>query len=139
MWQRGGLRPFTNGILATISRDMVFGGLYAVLKVIAVTEAHETCCISAHAPAPCFPLQLVFEHPMFGHDKVHNRFLGQVFAASMATIASSPWNYARNIKVQGCPRGRCAACWTLHCFDLLFLSVPTTVLLLAYFTDSIVP
>lgn len=75
MWREGGFRPFVNGISATICRDSVFGGMYALLNS-------------------------VFQRPCFHSDSAGKRITYQVIAGCMATVMSSPFNYARTIKVR---------------------------------------
>ena len=65
------IRPFFNGLNATICRDAVFGGCYTALRL---------------------QLQWIFDL------ESHNQWQANFVAAGLATVMSGPWNYARNIQ-----------------------------------------
>lgn len=69
MYSQGGIRPFVAGTVATVSRDMTFGGCFALLR-------H-----SAQTP----------------DDTKTKKVVINIFAGFMATLLSSPMNYVRNI------------------------------------------
>jgi len=69
MFSKGGLRPFCNGMLPTILRDVVFGGTYTVLRC----QSHEFLSPEWH-------------------------WVGNMAAAGVATVASAPLNLARNVQ-----------------------------------------
>eukprot|EP01041_Mallomonas_annulata_P003939 gene3939-7874_t len=72
MFKKGGLKTFFFGTSATVSRDLIFGGVFAFLR-------HEFRFLCAEAD-------------------IHiNSFFLDVTAGCLATIASSPLNYVRNI------------------------------------------
>eukprot|EP00605_Chrysophyceae_sp_TOSAG23-4_P000844 GSChrysophyteH1.ASY1.ANO1.935.1 assembled CDS len=68
MYKRGGIRMYYVGAAATISRDLVFGGVYGVLR-------HEMPIMVLSKPS----------------------FISNLIAAMVATVLSSPWNYIRNV------------------------------------------
>ena len=67
----GSLRPFANGLLPTVYRDVVFGGCYTWLR-----------------------LQLQWTLDL----QPHEQWYGNIVAAGMATVISGPFNYVRNIQ-----------------------------------------
>lgn len=71
MWRKAGLRPFYNGLLPTLLRDVVFGGCYTYLR-----------------------------YEWIGHNDIpaEHQWVGNVVAAAVATIASGPFNLARNVQ-----------------------------------------
>ena len=79
MWRDGGLTPFLKGTSPTILRDLTFGGIYSLLRhgmLLSLTENDEP-----------------------GHVRTRGEiFLVNVLAAGVATTASGPFNYVRNIK-----------------------------------------
>ena len=75
MLSRGGYRPFFVGAVATVTRDIVFGGSYAFLR-------HELVPIET-APV--------------NHGMSNQRFLYNSLAACIATILSSPLNFIRTV------------------------------------------
>lgn len=78
MYKRGGVRCFFVGSSATISRDLIFGGFFALCR-------HE---------------QLLLIRRQNSHD-IHHKpsqtraFVVNVVAATIATVLSSPMNYVR--------------------------------------------
>jgi hypothetical protein len=75
MYRKGGFRPFFVGSAATIQRDLIFGGFYALTR-------HEQALLLR----------------LFGEDAKPSKvrdFGVNVFAASVATVLSSPMNYVR--------------------------------------------
>lgn len=75
MWLHRGIKPFINGTRATVARDMLFGSTYEVLRTV-------------------FREQLSVSHGK----KSHFDFFCNSAAAGIATIASGPLNYVRNIQ-----------------------------------------
>ena len=71
MLRKGGLRPFLNGLYPTIVRDLVFGGCYTFLRL----EIQ-------------YRLQLSND----------SQWMANMGAAALATIASGPFNLARNVQ-----------------------------------------
>lgn len=71
MYGKGGLRPFLNGLFPTIIRDMVFGGIYTVLR---------------------------YEAPGFLGISTDYQYIVNMTSAAIATIVSGPFNLARNIQ-----------------------------------------
>jgi hypothetical protein len=74
-----GFRPFTKGIVATVIRDAMFGGSFAIIKCYTKPAALP----SSHPPSTA--------HRLLDNGSI-------LLAGATATIASAPWNYARNIK-----------------------------------------
>ena len=77
MWSSGGFDPFFKGTLATMGRDMVFGSVYEVLRTLIRAE--------------------LLKHN-YGLKESHLDFFSNSTAAGIATIASGPLNYVRNIQ-----------------------------------------
>lgn len=75
MAQTGGITPFLKGINPTLGRDLVFGGLFTLLR-----RSFADKFVDKEADN----VRLI-------------RFACDVTAAAIATTASSPFNYARNI------------------------------------------
>lgn len=76
MFEKGGIRPFFLGSLATVTRDVIFGGCFAFIR-------HSRTILSPHISA---------------EDENGGRgFLLDFLAASVATLLSSPFNYVRNM------------------------------------------
>jgi len=73
-----GFRPFTKGIVATVIRDTVFGGSFAIIK-----------CYTKPTVSPSQKGTLY--HRILDNGSI-------LLAGATATIASAPWNYARTIK-----------------------------------------
>lgn len=80
MWSMGGYKPFIKGTTATVSRDMVFGSTYEVLRHL-------------------------MKHNLTRSDdkisNVNNTYIESICnaaAAAIATITSGPLNYVRNIQ-----------------------------------------
>jgi len=86
-----GFRPFTKGIVATVIRDAVFGGSFAIIK-----------CYTKPVVSPS-------EQNTLYHRILDNGSI--LFAGATATIASAPWNYARNIKYATPPGQQAPSIW----------------------------
>jgi hypothetical protein len=71
MLKKGGLRPFLNGMIPTVMRDLVFGGCYTFLR---------------------FELQYRFQL------STDYQWAANFVAAAMATVLSGPFNLARNVQ-----------------------------------------
>ena len=69
MLRKGGLRPFYNGLIPTLWRDLVFGGCYTFLR---------------------FEFQYRFQL------STDHQYISNFMAAAVATVASGPFNLARN-------------------------------------------
>jgi Mitochondrial carrier protein len=83
MWRDGGARPFLKGITATLARDCTFGGVFASLryKLAALYTARRTSTAEQQQQQP-----------------KETAFVTDLIAAAVATTASSPFNYIRNIQ-----------------------------------------
>ena len=87
MYRIGGIRPFFAGTIATMTRDLLFGGTFAVLRHLSYDPTKNST------------------HPHDNNNNNNNKSLANhanelyinLFAASVATIVSSPHNYVRNI------------------------------------------
>lgn len=75
----GSLRPFFNGLAPTVYRDVVFGGCYTWLR-----------------------LQIQWWLDL----QPNEQYIGNFVAAGLATVASGPFNYARNIQYATSSRDR---------------------------------
>lgn len=79
MYSGGKLKPFFKGTLVTASRDMVFGSVYEILRLIQEKHLPE----SQHATST---------------------LIRNAVAATFATVISSPLNYVRNIQYASDPK-----------------------------------
>lgn len=84
MRTKGGVRPFTKGVSATIARDVVFGSTYESIRYL----------MQKNLP------------PMPSMKKSSSDFLFNSTAAGLATIISGPLNYARNMQFSSAPNER---------------------------------
>jgi hypothetical protein len=75
----GSLRPFGNGLVPTIYRDVVFGACYTWLR-----------------------LQIQYSFQLYPHEQ----WKGNLTAAALATVLSGPFNYVRNIQYATSSRDR---------------------------------
>jgi hypothetical protein len=105
MYRAGGYRPFVKGINATVVRDTCFGGVFAVTKFqlarllrpyVRVESApllgvSRTTAAALHPPPEQPTTRLQFSAGTVD-------FSAALLAGLMATTASSPFNYVRNIK-----------------------------------------
>lgn len=71
MLKKGGIRPFCNGLVPTVVRDLIFGGTYCFLRF----ELQ-------------YRLQLSSEY----------QWASNFLAAALATVVSGPFNLARNVQ-----------------------------------------
>lgn len=78
MYRKGGIRPFFVGSGATVLRDLIFGGFFALCR-------HEQLLLIRHDSGEIKQPTKVRE------------FAVNVIAATVATLLSSPVNYVRNI------------------------------------------
>ncbi|MCE0722533.1 MULTISPECIES: hypothetical protein [Legionella] len=85
MWTLGGLKPFLKGTSATMTRDMVFGSTYEMLRSLMQTTSKKS------------------ENKIPGSNQSYVDFLYNASAAAVATIASSPFNYVRNMQYATSP------------------------------------
>jgi len=99
MYLKGGLRIYYVGAAATICRDLVFGGVYGVLR-------HEMPVIlrglgitggSGSGAAPGGSSSSGTTSDSREVFPAKPSFTVNLFAAMIATVLSSPWNYIRNI------------------------------------------
>eukprot|EP01038_Epipyxis_sp_PR26KG_P004044 gene4044-5786_t len=80
MFIKGGIRPFFIGSLATVQRDLVFGGTFSTFR-------HEMLISDTY---------LTSEQNK-QYSKKSMEMLVNLIAASVATVLSSPFNYIRNM------------------------------------------
>ncbi|MBA4697279.1 MAG: hypothetical protein H2069_07825 [Legionella sp.] len=78
MWRLGGMRPFLKGSLPTMTRDMVFGSTYELMRHFKKTTPQ-----TQDAQQP--------------NKRSYAEFAYNAGAAALATIVSSPFNYVRNV------------------------------------------
>lgn len=79
----GNLRPFWNGLLPTVYRDVVFGGCYTYFR---------------------FRIQRVWGL---------EQWQANIVAAALATIASGPFNYVRNIQYGTRSHEKALSTWSI--------------------------
>lgn len=87
MFQKAGysIRPFLNGIKPTLYRDVVFGGCYTWLRL---------------------QIQVWYDLPP------QSQWQANVLAASLATIVSGPFNYARNVQYATSSSQQASSTWS---------------------------
>lgn len=99
MWRQGGYRPFVNGIYAGVGRDGTFGILYEFSNL--VLDEHIVKKLQNKVP----------EENTKTRDTIY--LLSRFFSAGIATAASSPLNYARNMQFKTKPKQK-----QPHIFDI---------------------
>ncbi|KTD53774.1 hypothetical protein Lsan_4184 [Legionella santicrucis] len=80
MWRLGGIKPFLKGTTATMTRDMVFGSTYEMLRSLISSTVKKS------------------ENKTPNENKSSLEFIHNATAAGVATIVSSPFNYVRNMQ-----------------------------------------
>lgn len=90
MFQKGGIRPFYVGSSATVIRDLVFGGCYSIFRYKGKQ----------------------FES-LNGQQSATRHLLVNIAAGCLATIASSPFNYVRNVHYATPPEIRPASAYQI--------------------------
>ena len=121
MWQEGGMRPFMKGIVPTVLRDTIFGGMFALTKEgcarairslqsrarkVSRDEEKEARTAAAEQqqqqPAPSQLASTASLVKTVSAFTVHNTktvdFVSSLLAGAFGTIVSSPFNFVRNIK-----------------------------------------
>lgn len=86
-----GFPPFTKGIVATVIRDAIFGGSFATLKYYGKPQFDPS-------------VKQTLYHRLLTDGSV-------LMAGALATIASAPWNYARNMKYATPPGQQAPSTW----------------------------
>eukprot|EP00802_Teleaulax_amphioxeia_P015952 Tamp_16055.p1 GENE.Tamp_16055~~Tamp_16055.p1 ORF type:complete len:417 (+),score=58.30 Tamp_16055:143-1252(+) len=106
MAARGGVRPFFKGIFPTVYRDLVFGGIYSVVRhsLYVRLERFMPSAQQEHARSSRSALQ----------------FACDVAGAALGTTVSSPFNYARN-RIYALPSGATRRAGTTAFLSSLFL------------------
>lgn len=80
MWNLGGIKPFLKGTAATMTRDMVFGSTYEMLRTLMNSTIKKS------------------ENNTTNENQPKLEFIHNATAAGVATILSSPFNYVRNMQ-----------------------------------------
>lgn len=85
MLRKGGIRPFYNGLIPTLLRDLTFGGTYTLLRFefqdhMSILSSSSTKSGTTGTSDMSYPL------------------LSNGLAAALATIVSGPFNLARNVQ-----------------------------------------
>lgn len=87
MFEKGGVRPFFIGSTATLTRDVIFGGTYALLRHELQNAAFDSSGVKVTSDTNITTNK--FES--------YGRFFINLFSGCVATLLSSPFNYVRNI------------------------------------------
>eukprot|EP00946_MAST-07B_sp_MAST-7B-sp1_P000464 g464.t1 len=87
LWRRGGIRPFVAGIVPTVVRDMVFGASYSTLRFLFASALSKQLSPRKSEGDRHASAYMKFVPPF-------SQFIG----AAIATTASSPFNYWRNMQ-----------------------------------------
>ena len=123
MWQDGGVRPFMKGIVPTVVRDTIFGGVFALTKegcarairkiqsrargvardesrsTATDTDTNQPASTLAFASHSSHTASLVTTVSAFTlHNTKTVDFVSSLLAGALGTVASSPFNFVRNIK-----------------------------------------
>lgn len=101
MWKQGGPRPFLNGIYPGVMRDATFGLFYEFTNLI--LDKHFVIKIQNQIP----------DENKKTKDFIY--FSSRFFSASLATAASSPWNYARNMQFKTSPQKKAPLVLDIWC------------------------
>lgn len=112
MYRKAGFRPFFIGATATITRDIVFGGTYAVLKALLKTWRESDCPLLPDAADHDVAVSQSTSKQRQEQRQVSanmESFLINMTSASIATIFSSPLNYVRNVNYSSDPSQGAAA------------------------------
>jgi len=83
MHREAGLRIFLTGTMATLYRDLLFGGVYGYLRYALCARGGSDTADPGVPPAPISSSQ---------------RYVINMFSAAIATFLSSPMNYVRNMQ-----------------------------------------
>ena len=89
MYQHGGVKPFFRGSVATVTRDIIFGGVFSLTRYN-------------------FP---ILQRDIDGTRNNMNSMVIDILSASLATIISSPWNYVRNMHYATPPSEKTLSTW----------------------------
>ena len=128
MWREGGVQPFMKGIVPTVIRDTIFGGVFALSKEgcgralnhirqraqqqsaerrkssSAAPAQQSTSAVSeldapSSPPAAAAPVSFARSFSRWSERHVGTiDFVSSLIAGALGTIASSPFNFVRNIK-----------------------------------------
>ena len=105
MFHKGGVRPFFVGAAATVSRDFIFGGAFAVLRHYIHTH-HRMRDNDIEEEKEKQKQKGKHKQQDKKKDGVYvvyvRQFLVSMVSASVATVLSSPFNYIRNMHY-ACP------------------------------------
>ena len=111
MFKRGGIRPFFVGSSATLARDIIFGGTYALLRhelqltwlpnkaisMVPSTTTYTATC-NSNSISNNSTSKLTLDQKLMRERRFEAiRFLINMYSACMATFLSSPFNYVRNV------------------------------------------
>ncbi len=100
MFRKGGLSPFMVGATATISRDLVFGGIFAFLRHELLASHRRNNGITSNKKlqpsGTDYLINQVLNAPTHLLFVVGTSFLIDVVSATLATVLSSPINFVRN-------------------------------------------
>ena len=109
MWRQGGAAPFMKGIVPTVLRDTIFGGVFALSKegcARALTEvrgkAREAAGQRRRGARPqdteASAAAAIAISRWSDRHQGAIEFLSSLIAGALGTVASSPFNFVRNIK-----------------------------------------
>ena len=113
MWRQGGVQPFMKGIVPTVLRDTIFGGVFALSKEgcarllnavrerawLSKEQKHRRPTTSPPSPPPSPSTLFARQFSRWSDSHVGTiTFVSSLIAGALGTIASSPFNFVRNIK-----------------------------------------
>jgi hypothetical protein len=90
MWNKGGITPFIKGTLATVSRETSYSTSYELMRYLLRQKFVDPNKSTQNASFNLFTAE----------------FACNVLAAAIGTVASSPFNYARNLQYASTPEDK---------------------------------
>jgi hypothetical protein len=90
MWNKGGFAPFTKGTLATVNRETSYSTTYELMRYLLHAKFVDKNKSTQNASFNLFTAE----------------FVCNVLAAAIGTVASSPFNYARNLQYASIPEAK---------------------------------
>ena len=96
MWRQGGVRPFMKGIVPTVLRDTLFGGVFALSKEGCARALRGLQRRAASQQPPSVVARSLYAFTQ--HNTKSVDFLSSLIAGALGTVVSSPFNFVRNIK-----------------------------------------
>ena len=108
MWREGGCRPFLVGIVPTVLRDAVFGGAFMVVRTALAAHVREYEHKHGHGRRPRSGGGAEAKTRVEAAESSRTTSVAiSLVSGSVATLASAPFNFARNMQY-ATPPSQCA-------------------------------